>query len=293
MPEWQGKSRGTKLGFQIFVSICRTLGVWPAYILLYFVAFYYLLFSPASTQNIFRYFRRRHRFGFMKALWCVYKNYYVFGQTILDKIIVMAGLNNQFQYELDGVQNLEEIVNLKGGGILLSGHAGNWEIAGHMLTDLNVKVNVVMYDGEHESIKNYLRGVKAVQSFNIIVVREDFSHVYEIGEALQKNEIVCLHADRFVTDSKTRTLDFVGAPARFPIGPFAIAATFKAPVTFVYAFKESPKNYHLFSSPVIHRGDQSKAEYMDMLIHKYVDSLERMVKRYPVQWFNYYNFWEE
>jgi predicted LPLAT superfamily acyltransferase len=293
MPKWQGKSRGNKLGFQIFVFVCRTLGVRPAYFLLYFVSLYYIFFSRNTTRHIFQYFRKRHGYGVLKSYWSAYKNYYVFGQTILDKIIVLADLKNTFTYELDGVTNLKEMVTLNKGGILLSGHAGNWEIAGHMLKDLNTKVHVVMYDGEHRSIKNYLEGVKAVQSFNIIVVREDLSHVYEIGEALQKNELVCLHADRFVQDVKTLIKNFLNAPAKFPFGPFAIAATFKAPVTFVYAFKESATHYHLYSSPLIHRGSETKQEYIDFLSEGYVQSLEKMIKTYPLQWFNYYNFWEE
>ena len=292
MPKWQGKSRGNKLGFQIFVYVCRTFGVRPAYFLLYFVSFYYLFFSLNTTRHIYQYFRKRHRYDVLKSYWSVYRNYYVFGQTILDKIIVHADLKNTFTYELDGVTNLNEMVKLNKGGILLSGHAGNWEIAGYMLKDLNTKIHVVMYDGEHESIKNYLEATKAVESFHVIVVREDLSHVYEIGEALQKNEIVCLHADRFVHDVKTVTKNFMNAPSKFPFGPFAIAAAFKAPVTFVYAFKESATHYHLYSSPLIQRGELSRTEYIELVTTSYIESLEKMVKKYPHQWFNYYNFWE-
>src|SRR5690349_15593181 len=102
MPKWQGKSRGNKLGFQIFVYVCRAFGVRPAYFLLYFVSLYYLFFSPSTTRHIYYYFRKRHQYGAFKSYWSVYRNYYVFGQTILDKIIVHADLKNTFTYELDG-----------------------------------------------------------------------------------------------------------------------------------------------------------------------------------------------
>lgn len=293
MPEWQGKSKGNKLGYQIFVFVLRTLGIRATYFMLRFVALYYFLFSWKSSRHIYRYFRERQHFGVLKSAIHLYKNYYVFGQTLLDKIVVMAGIQNPFTFETDGIENLRKIKAMNEGGILISGHAGNWEIASHMLKDLNTKINVVMFDGEHRQIKNYLDEVSGDRAFKIIVVRDDFSHVYEIGEAIQNNELVCLHADRFVQDIKTVEKMFMGAPARFPSGPFAIASTFNAPVSFVYAFKEGALHYHLYSSPIIQRNPETtKREYSDSLMTAFVASFEKKVQTYPDQWFNYYNFWK-
>lgn len=293
MPEWQGKSKGSKLGYQIFVFVCRNMGIRPTYFMLRFVALYYFLFSWKSTHLIFQYFRKRQQYGVLKSIAHVYKNYYVFGQTLIDKIVVMAGIKNPFTFETDGIENLRKITTMNQGGILISGHAGNWEIASYMLKDLNTKINVVMFDGEHRQIKDYLDEVSGDRAFNIILVRENLSHVYEIGEAIQKNELVCLHADRFVKDIKTIEKMFLDAPAKFPSGPFAIAATFNAPVSFVYAFKESAIHYHLYGSPSIQRDETlSKREYSEALMNAFVSSFEKMIVKYPDQWFNYYNFWE-
>ena len=49
---WQGKSKGTRLGYRIFVGILRKAGVQPAYFLLRFVAGYYFLFSWKSSGHI-------------------------------------------------------------------------------------------------------------------------------------------------------------------------------------------------------------------------------------------------
>lgn len=293
MPQWQGKSRGNKLGYQIFVFVCSRLGIWPAYFLLRLVAFYYVIFSPKTTRPIFSYFRQRLNFSWLQSSLRVYQNYYVFGQTLLDKIIVLGSIRNKFSYHFDGIENLREIVALKKGGILLSGHVGNWEIASQMLLGLNVKVNVVMFDGEHQQIKNYMEKVTSDRAFNIIVMRDNLSHVYEIGEALQKNELVCMHADRFVKDTKTITKQFLNAPARFPSGPFSIAAAFNVPVSFVFAFKETSTHYHFFASKYRQRNSESKGEFVEGLASNFVETLEDKVYAYPDQWFNYYYFWQE
>jgi predicted LPLAT superfamily acyltransferase len=293
MPQWQGKSRGNRLGYSIFVYIVRNLGVAPAYFLLRFVSLYYFLFSWRTSSFIYNYFHQRQRFAKLRSVFLVYRNYYVFGQTILDKIIVMAGIGNRFTYNFDGEENLHAIVKEGRGGILLSAHVGNWEAAGHLLKRLNTRINVVMFDAEHERIKNYLDNVTGGRNFNVIVIRQDMSHVYSIGEALQKNELVCLHADRFLEGNKTETISFLGSDARFPSGPFILAATFKVPVSVVFAFKETQTHYHFYGTTLVQRlRDESKNSYTNRLMKVFAAELEEKIKRYPEQWFNYYNFWE-
>jgi len=293
MSQWQGKSKGTQLGYRIVFFVCSKLGVWPAYLLLRFVAFYYFLFSYSSSVSVYDYFRHRHGFSILQSVLKLYRNYYVFAQTLLDKIIIMAGIKNNFTFHFDGVENLHQIVSKGKGGILISAHVGNWEAAGHLLEHLNTKVNIVMFDGEHQRIKDYLKEVTGGRNFNVIVVRDDISHVYAIGEALQKNEIVCLHADRFLEGNKTKAYPFLGKEASFPIGPFAMAASFKVPVSFVFAFKESSTHYHLYgSSPITFAEGDSRTRVIETLTGSFVQNLEQMMKKYPEQWFNYYNFWK-
>jgi len=294
MPRWQGKSQGNALGYRIFVVILKALGLAPAYLLLRFVAFYYFLFSWQSSRHSFAYFRERLKYSRIKARWNVYRNYYVFGQTLIDKIVVMAGLPNRFTYTFEGEENLHAMVRGGRGGMLISGHVGNWEAAGHLLKRLDTRINVVMYDAEHQRIKHYMEEVTGGRNFNVIVIREDLSHVYAISEALQKNELICLHADRFLEGNKTEVKSFLGAGAHFPSGPFALAAGFRVPVSVVFAFKETGTHYHFFGSNPIERGpDENKAQFTTRLLDTFVADLEQKVKLYPEQWFNYYNFWAE
>ncbi len=141
----------------------------------------------------------------------------------------MAGIENNLTYDFDGEDNLRAIVSGGRGGILLSAHVGNWEAAGHLLRRLETRVNVVMYDGEHQQIKAYLDQVTGGRNLNVILIRPDMSHVYAMGEALQKNELICLHADRFLEGNKTSVKNFLGEDAQFPMGPFYYRQVFACP----------------------------------------------------------------
>src|SRR4051794_31234116 len=102
MPSWQGKSKGTTFGYSIFVAVIKKFGVLPAYLLLRLVSFYYFLFSRHSSKIIYNFYRNKLHFGKLKALSKLYSNYYIFGQTLIDKIAVMSSAENKFTFNFDG-----------------------------------------------------------------------------------------------------------------------------------------------------------------------------------------------
>ena len=79
----------------------------------------------------------------------------------------------------------------------------------------------------------------------------------------------------------------LGKEASFPSGPFLIASRLNVPVVFVYVMKEANLHYHLYTR-------QSNAKHRDekALLKSYTESLESMLKKYPLQWFNYFDFWK-
>ncbi len=293
MPSWQGKSKGTRLGYSIFVGILKKFGVLPAYILLRVVTLYYFFFSCNSSKIIFNYYRRRIGYGRLKSFFKIYTNYYLLGQAIIDKIVIMSGIPNRFSFDFDGEEHLRDMVRLQKGGLLFSAHIGNWEIAGHLLKRLDITVNIVMFDGEHKQLKKYFDSITGERPAKIIVIKNDLSHIYAINEALLKNELVCIHADRFVEGNKTMTAELLGAKALFPAGPFILAATFDVPISFVFAMKETSFHYHFFASEIKKYDRNEKNAAMQQTLNDFTIAMEEKIKKYPEQWYNYYNFWED
>ena len=293
MSLWQGKSRGNKTGYSIFVWVLRNFGVLPAYFLLRFVVAYFFLFSLKTSRHLFRFYYRTLGFGFLKSIAYLYKNYFKLGQSLVDKVVVMSGIKNKFTFNFEGEDNLHKIAGMQRGGILLSAHIGNWDIAGHLLKRLDTKINIVIFDGEYQKIKAYLNSVTGQPAVNVIVIKNDLSHIYAISDAFKNNELVCMHADRFLEGNKTLTADFCGSKARFPMGPFLLADKFNVPVSFVFAVKESNLHYHFFASELKEYNQLPKQNRMQQMLSDYAAEMENKVKRYPDQWFNYYNFWQQ
>ena len=84
--QWNGKSRGGRFGYQFFVYTIRLLGLRCAYIFLAFIVIYFIPFAPKATRAIWRYNRQKRRLGVLASVKELYCHYYVFGQTLIDKM---------------------------------------------------------------------------------------------------------------------------------------------------------------------------------------------------------------
>jgi predicted LPLAT superfamily acyltransferase len=293
MTSWDGKTRGGVTGYRIFVWTIKNTGLSFAYFLLHFVALYFLFTSGKAFPSIYTYFHRYLHFSRFRSLVNVYRNYNLFGRIILDKIALLAGFQHKFTFDFEGEEYLRQMDH---GGLLISAHVGNWEIAGQLLNRLEKKIHIILFDAEHRRIQGYMSEVLTRRNVHFIIIREDQTHLQEIRAALEHGDIIAMHGDRFVEGNRTVSVPFLGQPALFPVGPVLMAAKFKVPVTWVFALKESRTHYHFYATPLKHipySGNLEKRKiYLEEAVQDYVATLERMVRKYPLQWFNYYDFWK-
>jgi len=293
MSSWKGKTRGGVLGYRIFVWILKHLGLSFGYFLLLFVVTYFVFSSGKAFRCVYNYFRKILGYGFFRSLISIYRNYYYFGQVLLDKIALLAGLQSRFTFDFEGEEYLRQMDK---GGMLISGHIGNWEIAGQLLNRLEKNINIILYDAENEQIKAYLSDVYTERRVNFIVIKEDYSHLQEIKQALERFEIIAMHGDRFIEGNKVFSLNFLGKPALFPAGPVNLAARFNVPVSYVFAVKETRKHYHFYATPLRYVEFSTNLKKREVILKEavtaFVSAFEKIVTLYPLQWFNYYNFWE-
>ncbi len=292
MNKWKGKSKGTILGYRIFVWCIRNIGIRSAYFVLYFVAFYYFLFEKKSNHYYRYYFQKRLGYGFWKTKLFLFQSYFTFGQTLIDKTAISAGLREKYTYEFNGIQNLRDLLNDKKGGVLISAHIGNFEIAEHFFADIDFdcQINLVTTDQEVTLIKEYLESVSVkATSMKFIYVKDDMSHIFEINEALSNNELICFTGDRYFEGSKFLEAELLGKTAKFPAGPFMIASRLGVPVVYVYVMKEENLHYHLYARVA----QNVKKRDAQGLLNSYTQNLEMMIRKYPLQWFNYFDFWDD
>jgi predicted LPLAT superfamily acyltransferase len=289
MSRWDGKTKGSLLGYKIFLFFINFLGLRFAYWLLQIVSYYYFLFAAEPKRALLDFYSKALHITGKPALKLVRSNFLLLGQTLLDRAAFLLGKYAYFTHTFENEQYLLDIRDGGKGGILLSAHLGNWETAGNLLKGrVTPTINIVMLDAEVESIKKFMDLSTGGSRFKVIPIKNDLSHVISIRNALLNNEFVAIHADRYLEGAKFIELDFFGRKAKFPYGPFVIASKFDAPVTFVFAAKDGKYSYHLSATAPV-TGKMKPEEIGKM----YVEALEEKVRQYPGQWFNYFNFFQE
>ncbi len=288
MSKWTGKSKGTVLGYRIFIFSIKTFGIKTAYFILRFVTYYYFIFAKKNREGILTFYTKALGYTEREAKIIARKNFYIFGQTLVDRHAFLLNKAKNISYSFDNEQALLDLKDGGKGAVLLSGHIGNWETAGNLLKDrISNKINALMLDAEYQKIKQFIDSSTGGSKFNVIAIKNDLSHIIKIKNALSNNEFIAIHADRTTDGIKNIEIDFFGIPTKFPYGPFLIASKFKVPVVFVFAVKGNEKHYSLNCT------DPTVGESPEEIAVKYVTELERMVRKYPEQWFNYYNYFEQ
>ena len=295
MPSWKGKSRGGVSGYKFFIFILKYCGITVSYFFLRFVVVYFVIFSPKASKSIFYYFRKAHKYSFGKSIVKLFQNYYIFGQILIDKMAVLGGFEKEFTYSFDNYDELLKILDANTGCVLISAHIGNWEVAGRFFGDYGNKLNIFMLEAEHERIINLMEGILGDKNYKIIGLKEDLSHIIKINNALSNKEFICFQGDRYVNIEHTMKAMFMGNEELFPDGPFQIAARYDVPVVFFFAMKDAPRNYrfHFFPAKSVHPENKMKKQDKAIaLLNEYARVFESIVRKYPEQWFNYYDFWE-
>lgn len=297
MASWQGKSRGGLLGYMFFVFFIKKLGIGFAYFFLRFVALYFMFFSSKQKKAITDFYKKGFGYSSLKSIFAAYKNYCALGEVLVDKIAVLSGMKHKYSFNFDGEENLNDIANLKTGGILINAHVGNWEIAGQLLERIEIGINLLMFDGEVAAIKKYMSDVLVNKNVKIISIKPDMTHVEQINSALKNGELIVIGGDRFLPGNKVVECKFFGHKADFPAGPFYLAGKFSVPIIYAFAMKEGKRHYHFYATkPKIIEGFSNIAKRSQLLqtfAQEFADNIELMVRKYPLQWFNYYNFWKE
>lgn len=288
MASWTGRSRGNVFGYKIVVGSLRAFGLSNTYILLRVISFYYYIFAGEPKKHILDFYQNHMGFSTQKAKALCKANFFLLAQSILDKIALAMNLGGDIFYRQKGEDQLIRMAKSGQGGFVFSAHVGNWDIAGNLLQNLDVPINVVMFENEEAKINSYLERIGSKPSFNIIPIKDDMSHLVKIYKHYKQKELICINADRFLPGSKTIHADFLNDKAHFPEGPFSIANKLKAEYTFIFAVKHSKFGYE-FSATKPRKADGEIHE----IVKNYVVALEEKVKQYPEQWFNYYDFYQD
>lgn len=287
--EWPGTTYGNAWMHKWLIRLLRYIDTRVLYIFVaVFVIPVCLVLNP-SRGIAYRFFRRRMGYGRLKSAWKTYVNHCLFGQVVIDKFAMYAG--KKFNIEIENEQSFLDLATQREGFVQFSAHIGNYEIAGYSLVAESKRMNALVFAGEKASVMKNRDKMFSGTNVKMIAIQPDMSHLFEIDNALTNGEIVSISADRINGSQKFIEHDFLRAKARFPLGPFSVATMRSLNVLAVNVMKVSLKSYKIYVTPLIYDKEASRQEQIRQLSEAYVAELEKRVREYPTQWYNYFEFW--
>ena len=289
--EWSGKTDGQPWMQRSLIAMFRVLPLWLLYGVMALVVPFYMIFNRKGYQVMYDFFRKRMNYGRWKSFWSVYANHFKFGQIILDRFGVYAGKKYHFVSEEQQVFDEKETHDK--GFVMLSSHVGNYEMAGYSLRPKIKRYNALVFAGETETVMENRQRVMSQNNVRMVPVKEDLSHLFMLNTALDDGEIISMPADRIFGSQKSVACQFFGQMAQFPLGAFAMAVQKEVDVITIFVMKKGMRTYHLYLRELQYDKSLNRREQMSQLAQNFATELENMVRRYPTQWFNYFDFWQQ
>lgn len=288
--KWVGTTYGNNWMHRWLIKMLRVIDVRLIYAFsAIFVVPPTMIVNSMARNAMYEFYRKAFGYGKIKSLWMTYKNHCEFAQVVIDRFAMYAG--KKFSFDIDGYDIFYTLSKQSSGFIQLSSHIGNYEIAGYSLVAKDKRFNAMVFGGEKESVMKNRSKMFDSNNIRMIAMQPDMSHLFVVDEALTNGEIISMPADRVFGSQKAFELSFFNRIAKFPQGPFILAALRNVPMLFVSVMKTGLKRYSITVKKIETDLEGNSRVRAKNYALRYVSYLEETVKRYPTQWYNYFDFW--
>ena len=285
----KGITFGSAWMFKALILMLKTVNIRVFYAFMAICVIPVTMVFSSGARLTYRYYHQRRGYGWWKSVCATYKNHCLFGQTVIDKFAMYAG--HKFQIAYDGLELYRQLLARPDAFIQLSAHIGCSEIVGYSYDNAKAS-NVLVYGKEKEALMRYREQAFGNKNIKMIPVGADAPHSEEIIKALDRNEIICTFADRVVNAKKIISSTLHGCHIDLARGPFSLAVTRGLKVIMTCAMKERNGSYTAYLIPLEYDKSLSKRQQCQQLADAYSANMELLLGKYPMQWFNYSDFWE-
>ena len=262
-------------------------------VVLHAITLYYLLFAPVACRHSRAYLARA--LGRKPAIRDVYRHVLSFASTIHDRVFLLNGRYDIFDVSSEGEPILRAARDRSEGAFLLGAHLGSFEVTraiGHQQS--GIEVAMAMYADNARKINAALDAINPALKADIIELGQ-MSAMLEIRARLDAGSFVGMLGDRSPENDDSHEALFFGSRAAFPTGPMRAAAMLRRRVYFMAGFYLGGNRYHVVFEPLADFSAVGPAE-RTAAVHAAVDAfaatVERYCRRYPYNWFNYFDFWK-
>jgi KDO2-lipid IV(A) lauroyltransferase len=189
---------------------------------------------------------------------------------------------------VEGWEEIEEVMSKGRGAVLVTGHIGNWELAGAYVAARGIPLDAIVRGMANPLFDAYINHTREVSGMTVV---HDSEAVRRTPRSLRAGRAVAFVADQGVMGLASTFVPFFGRPAKTPRGAAVFALRFDTPVVFVVALRQPNGRYRIVVERIEapQTGDRDKD--VDAIVARFTQHLEKWVRAVPAQYFWQHRRW--
>jgi len=299
---WRVSERGSRLGMKLLALSCKWLGRGFTRLCLHPVVAYFWLTGARARTESFRYFHQLNQDrpeAALKPGWgTAYRHLFAFADSGLDKLAAWSGQLKGHDIDFPLQAEFDALIASKQGALIVGSHLGNLEMMRALAVRGSLaRITAVVYTEHARRFNSVLAGAHREFASRVLQVSDmGPATAMLMHERIEAGELLVIVGDRVPVGVSTRItdVDFLGRPAPFAQGPFTLAHALGCPVYLFFALKQAGRYQihfeHFADRIVLPRTD--RVTHLNAYIQRYAQRLEYYCRLAPLQWFNFFDFWQ-
>lgn len=293
--EWvRRRERGSVWLLRLMAMFSLTVGRRAGRAVLYVIAAYFFLFAPRARRASIAYLRRA--LGRQPTARDRFRQLMTFATTIHDRVYLLNDRFDLFDLTVEGEELMQERARAGRGAFLLGAHLGSFEVT-RALGRLQPGLRVAMaaYEANAQKINAMLAAINPRLAAETVALGS-LETMLRVRRLLDEGVFVGMLGDRTPGGEAMQVVEFLGEAARFPIGPMRLAALLGRKVILMVGVYCGGNRYRVVFEEIadfsrVERGERESA--IGGAVARYAGRLESYCRKYPYNWFNFFDFWAQ
>lgn len=175
------------------------------------------------------------------------------------------------------------------GVVVVAGHLGNWELSGAYIAARGMPFHAIARGMGNPLSDAYFRRTRERLGMQVM---HDRDAVRTVPRLLRAGQAVGFLSDQATVGLASTFAAFFGRPAKTPRGAAVFALRFGAPIVLVQAVRQPDGRYRFVAENLPGADTGDREDDVDEIIRQFSAALERLVRRYPGQYFWQHRRWK-
>lgn len=293
--EWvRRRERGSLWLLRLMAVFSLRVGRRAGRVVLYVIAAYFFLFAPRARRASMAYLRRV--LGRRPTARDRFRQVMTFATTIHDRVYLLNDRFELFDITVEGEELMLERARAGSGAFLVGAHLGSFEVTRTMgRRQPGLEVAMVAYEANARKINAMLAAINPRLAGGTVALGSAEA-MLRVRGLLDEGVFVGMLGDRTPGGEPTVAVEFLGAPARFPLGPMRLAALLQRQVILMVGVHCGRNRYRVVFEDIADFSGVGRAERESAVraaVARYAGRLESYCRQHPYNWFNFFDFWAE